>query len=302
MSWLADFYFQHPEYRKLRIAKRSRDSIHFEIEPGKYEAHFLTRPMFERGASGLWLPVGNLAKAVRMGIALSQQPRLAWELAKALPFAASPYSSQPDEASGYDTYIDGYVTTYNNGIATGMYIGCQTNAAYKWRGLLKFDVSSIPATATLTAATLTLRCVTSSGVAMDCNVHRALTQWYEGAKNGAAPDAGQDGSTWQYRNKNGNVAWGAAGGQSGTDYTAGATATVSITGTGAFDFNVLTDAAAWVAGSATNYGQWLISTTTFGSNYRLFASSSHATASYRPKLYITYTEATTARSFAVIVG
>lgn len=307
MSWLSDFYQRHPEYRRLRIAKRSRGSIHFEIEPGRYEAHFLTRPLFERAASGLWLPVSNLAQAVRMGIALSHQPRLAWELAKALPFATSPLTLQPDAAAGLDTSVYQGSPTFNYGITTTIFSGAyNTLGTQKIRGLLQFDISSLPVGATLTAATLTLYLESVfNATSVNIEARRGLTQWYEGAKNGAAPDVGQDGSNWNYRNANGNVAWaGGAGGGSGSDWSASITSQNAITNvTGAYNWDVLTDVNAWYGGTATNYGHWFRSSGEANLNtVKLFTSSDGATAGNRPKLVITYTLPATARSWAVIVG
>lgn len=309
MSWLTDFYQRHPEYRRLRIAKRSRNSIHFEIEPGKYEAHFLTRPLFERVTSGLWLPIGNLAKAVRMGIALSRTPRFAWEVAKALPFTASPLTLQPDETAGCDTLICNFISylDYNYGISTAILSGSSGNAGTPYRGLIQFDVSSIPSTDTVDTGVLTLYCISETSTSdYYVGIHRGLTQWFEGDKAGAALAAGHDGSTARYRNNNGSVQWygNTQNGSSGNDFSASYTAHTLITApNAAYDWNGLVDIAAWVAGTATNYGWWLIGDELLNNHNKNFASSSGATSSQRPKLVVTYhTPATTSRSFAVIVG
>ena len=92
------------------------------------------------------------------------------------------------------------------------------------------------------------------------------------------------------------AAWhgpGGAGGGSGSDYAAVATATTTITASGAsYDWTVTADVAAWVAGTATNYGWWGINAdeTTNGSR-KVFRTSDHATSGTRPHLVVTYTEA-----------
>lgn len=43
MNWLTDFFQKHPEYKRLKN-KRTRNSIHFELEPGLYEAHIWIDP------------------------------------------------------------------------------------------------------------------------------------------------------------------------------------------------------------------------------------------------------------------
>lgn len=304
MSYLSDFYRQHPEYRRLRVVRRTCNSIHFEIAPGVFEAHFLSRPLFERVSSGLWLPVSPLAKAMRLGIQLAQQPRVVWELAKALPFATTD-TFQPDGTTGKDTIIAIVVPDNNYGTNTNFNAGTAgTGATSVQRSLLEIDFS-LGAGNTISVATLTLYCNAENN-AIDANVeaHRALRQWYAGDQNGAAPPAGHDGSTWNHRNVNGDVHWGTTGGQSATDYAASATASTSITGTGTtFDWNVLTDVQAWYAGTATNYGWFLINANEVNNDtLKQFVSSAGATSSQRPKLVITYTAAAVGRSFAVIVG
>jgi len=85
-----------------------------------------------------------------------------------------------------------------------------TNGGGKRRGLFAFDLSSIPALATINSVTLTLT-VPSGNTANPStfNLHRLLTPWTEGNKtgnNGAAATAGE--STW---NTAGPAAWATPG-------------------------------------------------------------------------------------------
>lgn len=201
---------------------------------------------------------------------------------------------QPAAAAGIDTMLNSIAASqgYNYGTTIQARVGTST-AAQQRRMLLAFDISSMPAGATITAATLTLNCSSEDGATdYDVAVHRALLQWYEGTKNGAAPDGGTDGSTWNNRNENGPVAWGAEGGASGTDYAASATATTTITGTGNHTWDVLADVSAWYAGTATNYGWFIINTSEATTNSgKIFDTSDNSTAGNRPKLVIEYTVA-----------
>lgn len=219
---------------------------------------------------------------------------------------------QPDATAGMDTWIrpntiDG-ANTFNYGISDLLVTGGDivTASPRNIRAMLKFDLTSIPSSATLGLASLILHCI-SEADATDYTVgaHRAITQWYEGAKNAAAPDGGQDGSTWSLRNANGSLAWGAEGGQSDTDYVASATDSVVITGANAdFTWDVTADAANFVSVALTNYGWWMInaSETTIDSRKR-FSSSDDATAAQRPKLAVEYTEsAAKGRMFLMGVG
>ena len=157
--------------------------------------------------------------------------------------------------------------------------------------LLQFSGITIPAGATISSAILTLYCESETSTTdYAVGVHRALTQWFEGAQNGGTPGPGENASVWNLRNYNGAVAWaGGAGGGSGSDYAAIATASTLITQTGiTFDWNVLTDVQAWYAGTATNYGWWLKNVDEVTNNtLKRFTLSDGA--SNRPKLTITYT-------------
>lgn len=196
---------------------------------------------------------------------------------------------QPAAAAGIDTWLLQPQVNYNYGVSVNIETG-RLDANQKRRGLLAFDLSSIPAGATLVSATLTLVCLGETvSTDLDVSVHRALVQWYEGAKNGAAPDASTDGSTWNYRNYNGSVAWGAAGGLSGTDYDATPTDTTLITGTSAHDWDVLADVEDWYGETADNYGWFIIGDEGTQDSRKFFASSDNATAGNRPKLVIEYT-------------
>jgi hypothetical protein len=201
---------------------------------------------------------------------------------------------QPAAADGVDTLLNSTATTvtYNYGISPNGFIRIYTiPGSNVGLDLVQFDISSLPAGATLNSATLTETTVAvSDNTAVNIAVYRALTQWYEGAKNGAAPDPGTDGSTWNLRNANGAVAWaGGAGGGAGLDYAVAATATATVTvNLSESTWNVLADVSAWYAGTATNYGWW-VRAVDGADKWKAFGFSDHATAAYRPKLVVDYT-------------
>jgi hypothetical protein len=213
-----------------------------------------------------------------------------------LPVIDPTLTLQPGATGGLDTTISGYSGNpdKNYGVTNVIYTGDQ-GSGYNLRGLVQFDVSSI-AGSTVNSAVLTLYCTySSSSSASDVTIHRGLTQWYEGVKDGVTPDAGQDGSTWNHRNQNGDVHWGAVGGQSDTDLVGTATATTNVPNTGSADFTVTADVTAWVGGT-TNRGQWIRMNS---SQYKTFASSDNGTAANRPKLVVNYTEAAAGGANAV---
>lgn len=166
-------------------------------------------------------------------------------------------------ANGIETYINstaGVTATTNNGALATVLVG-QNGSGATLRGLIKFDLSSIPEDAEIVSATLSLYC-SSQLSSNDYNVaiHRSLVQWFEGSGTATPPGAGQDGSTWNLRNANGSVAWaGGAGGASGSDWFATPTATTLITTTGQyFDWDVTADVVGWFEGTYTNHGWWLL--------------------------------------------
>lgn len=191
---------------------------------------------------------------------------------------------QPSAATGKDTYIDAGNPTFNYGVATTL---AMTNASPTRRTFVQFDIAGagIPVGASITSAILTLTNIASSG-SPTINVNRITTVWYEGVQNGAAPSAGQDGSTWNLRNANGSLAYSAGpGGDIGTQIAS--LPFSSFVAGGANDFDVTTEVQGIYAGSITNNG-WAL-TPGGGSGFAFtFASSDHATASSRPKLTITY--------------
>jgi hypothetical protein len=205
----------------------------------------------------------------------------------ALPLVDPTLTLQPGAADGVDTYIEQNSANANFGVATTIRAGLGAAGTVR-RGLLKIDISSLPAAVTLTAASLTVHCANElSSTDYSVGAHRAITAFFEGIRNGATPS--EDGSTWNFRNHNGSVAWaGGAGGAAGSDWTATATDTKSITGVGDFVFNVLADVQAWYGG-ATNLGWWLVNASEGTANSRKdFDSSDGATSGDRPELAITY--------------
>ena len=183
-------------------------------------------------------------------------------------------------AAGLDTRI--YQSIPDNNYGASALIILSASDPGLSRGLVAFDISSLPADAVISSAILTLYHYTASTA--DISAHRALTQWYEGDADGGAPSG--DGSTWNHRNYSGSVAWaGGAGGGSGSDYAAVATDTVTMPVTDFFDLDVTADVTDFYAGTYPNYGWWLITPELTSRN---IASSDDGTAARHPKLTITY--------------
>ena len=161
----------------------------------------------------------------------------------------------------------------NLGHETFMPVGTSMVGGHVGRGLIKFDLSAIPDTATINSATLTLTIVLDrSGLEM--SVHRMLRSWIEGVGIGG-PTTGQPGSigspaqtgepTWNLRAQP-STSWGAAGSLAGVDFVSAASASGTPVGaTLTFSSAGLTaDVQRFFANAGTNFG-WLIKNTGEGS-------------------------------------
>lgn len=184
------------------------------------------------------------------------------------------------------------------------------------RALIRFPTSAIPAGATLTSASVTLR--VTKQIAQDFNfgLHKMTADWGEGTSNagepgglGASPTTND--ATWNHRFYSGTL-WSSPGAEGNYISTPSAIRPIGnwISEPGA-DINVwtggnlLADVQSWIASPTTNYG-WMLrgdaieeaepyTATRFASrNYGILPNTvySYAVAStYWPKLSVTYTAA-----------
>lgn len=184
---------------------------------------------------------------------------------------------------------DTQINSGNNTANYGTYptIAAGKNSGGIRRGLLRWDLSNIvPAGCTVASAILTLNLSSQDNTTpRTVGVHRALTQWYEGARGPGVPPAGEDGSTWNLRNVNGPLSWGAAGGLADTDYVAAATDSQSVSVLGAVSFDVTADVQAWADGG-DNYGWWVINADEATEGSQKLFTSSGGTLALTPKLII----------------
>jgi hypothetical protein len=182
-----------------------------------------------------------------------------------------------------DTFISEYISfSEPNGSAADMVIGTQgANVGFKKsRGLIQFDVSSIPAGAVVTFVTLRLTATRSplSPAASDFHLHRMLRPW-DGLE-----------STWSVR-LDPDENWETPGGQPGTDYAEASSASVHVTGTGGYTFGstsgLVADVNAWLANPASNHG-WLVKTEDESVAFTARRWSSREAASGAPVLEVQF--------------
>lgn len=209
------------------------------------------------------------------------------------------FSSQP--STGNDTIVAADNATYmtrNFGATDSMRIRPTPSN----KGLLHIDCSSIPASATCNSATLYLyhhtQGVAGAWTLTAYSIASGNAGWIEGTKNNTTAGSGEP--CWNAKEADGSggvtTAWAGSAGlaTSGTDYEASAIGSVAgdredAVGTEyAISLNT-TRVAGWFGSPNTNYGMLLMVTSGGATEY--LCSSEHATAGYRPKIVIEYTEA-----------
>jgi hypothetical protein len=159
------------------------------------------------------------------------------------------------------------------------------------RALMKFDLSSIPAGATITSASLTMNCNQTSGAAgaQDQTLHAITQDWGEGTSNGPGGIgalATPNDATW-INSFTPSTAWSTAGGS----FNPIATAIASVNAVGSYTWSnagMTADVQYWFSNPATNFG-WLLKGVESAANQaKRFSSREDLVVANRPTLTITY--------------
>ena len=194
------------------------------------------------------------------------------------------YTSQPNETDGIDIRIVSSTPDTNYNAENILCVGEINAGASVQRTLIKFDLSSIPANATIVSATLSLWTAADfSTNARDYKIYRVKRAWVEAN------------ATWNvYTTGN---SWGTVGcSNTSTDYDTTVWATKNFGNAIAnntqmdfvFDATGLAELTKFIDGTNTNNG-WIIRADTESEDAYTLHSSSGATAGFRPKLVIEYT-------------
>jgi FtsP/CotA-like multicopper oxidase with cupredoxin domain len=179
----------------------------------------------------------------------------------------------------------------SNGSGERFFVG-MTDESLRRRGLVAFDVSSIPPGSTINSATLRLYMSRTAASAQTITVHRALASWGEGASDAAgqegegAPSQPND-ATWIHRFYP-NVFWAAPGG----DYSALSSASRSVGGNGSYEWTsagLRDDVQAWVNQPENNHGWLLKGAENVDKTAKRFEGRRSSNASRRPSLIVNYT-------------
>lgn len=164
-----------------------------------------------------------------------------------------------------DSYLYQFTASTNYGTDTQIQIYPRTPSWTK-RGIIKFDLSSLPPDATINSAVLYLHEATTYGSTRTIGAYRVTAGWNE------------------------NMAtWDSLG--SSFDSTASATATLTWDGILGWDtWNLITDVQDFFSGAKANYG-WLLRDTNEDSSEQYWYFNSKEAAGNRPYLEVSYTSA-----------
>ncbi len=164
------------------------------------------------------------------------------------------------------------------------------------RGLMEFDLSGIPAGATITSATLTMHVNWFHGGSLNIGFYPVLASWMEGMANAGGGESGGGGGgsasmegdvTWIHRWLGGPL-WSTPGG----DFSSTAAATTSVGGIGFYNWSgagMVANLQNWLDHPSQNFG-WMMKApeTAVGNTKRFDARESNA-VNFRPRMVVAYT-------------
>ena len=180
----------------------------------------------------------------------------------------------------------------SNGAGVSIFAG-KDNAGNRHRGLLSFDLSSIPANATITNVSLQMFVnKTRANISDVHKLQKVTTSWGEGTSSGTGGGdaATANDATWSDRFF-GVSMWGSLGG----DFSSTISSSVSINSLGTYTFpntaQMIADVQGWLTTPANNFGWIIIGQEINVQTARAFDSRESLTVANRPTLIVTYTAA-----------
>ena len=184
--------------------------------------------------------------------------------------------------------VNGAVANNNWGVSTILYIGEQNNDVYVYRTLIQFDLTTLPADATINSAILSLYLAADySSNARTYRVYRVKDAWVEGTRDNVL-DNPATGSTWNRRDLTTN--WQVAGCSGANDREATDIGSIALTASEAVGWKDISLTPTTKANIDLGYG-WLLKADTETNDMYIFASKDNANPSLWPKLTIDYTPA-----------
>lgn len=190
-----------------------------------------------------------------------------------------------------NTLYESDTGAFSNGVGSHFFAGLTAVGDVR-RGLIAFDVTVIPAGATIDNVRLTLMNDRGSG-SFGFALHRMLANWGEGTSNagnasdgmGVAPTPGD--ATWLHRSFP-DMLWSTPGG----DFASVASASTNVSTQDFYTWNspgMALDVQGWLNAPATNFGWMLKGNETTNRSARRFVSGDSTNTFVVPVLEVTYT-------------
>ncbi len=182
----------------------------------------------------------------------------------------------------------------NSGVSNGkgptMFAGATASGAIR-RALISFDLSSLPAHASVASTTLHLHLSKTTSGATTQSLYALTAPWGEGASNAGDPGGGgtlaQPGdATWGFSFYN-TAAWSTPGG----DYAATESASTTVDAIGDYSWSssqLGLDVQGWINAPATNFGWELKGDESMIFTSKQYASRESLTPAFRPFLTVSY--------------
>ena len=224
-------------------------------------------------------------------VALGGRPAIAAQPQPATPRAAVTETVALTPALD-NTLYESTLGTISNGAGQHFFAGTTGNGGVR-RGLLAFDLSSIPAGATVLSATLTLTMSKTIAGETPVALHALTAAWGEGTSDalgeeGAGATATPGDATWLHTFFDTDL-WANPGG----DFDPAPSAVTPVDGPGVYEWAspaLVADVAGWLANPSGNFGWALLGDESANSTAKRFDSRENDAAN-RPRLTVTYTVA-----------
>ena len=180
----------------------------------------------------------------------------------------------------------------SNGAGTYLFAGKTANEFIR-RGLIAFDVSSIPQGSRVESVTLALHMSKTISGTEDVALHSLLADWGEGSSKadfneGKGIDPKDDDATWIHRFWDTKDTWVTPGG----DYSPSASATQAVDKTGSYTWGsteqLAADVQSWVDNPESNFGWILVGNESSAGSAKRFDSKENTTEMNRPVLTVTF--------------
>lgn len=181
----------------------------------------------------------------------------------------------------------------SNGAGADFFYGATSGGALR-RGLLHFNLSSVPAGVVITSASLKFfvnRVPSGSNALEPAEAYKLLNDWGEGASNsggaGTGAPAATNDVTWTTRFTGTPGNWINAGG----DFTTTMSGAVQVNITGPYSITgagMATDVQSWVDNPSTNFGWIMKANEAITRNARRVSSKENVTVTERPTLTLVY--------------